>query len=177
MSFRQSTRLSNDQCEENAYDRGNSEIAHYNLNRYRFEHDTSAFNEPGTMLRVADRTFSVDPDNYRLADTSKASKLLQTRPFATMPFMGAGQTSVILPDVHSRLIMGELSTTKMAYNPVSIRERDFFRPIPLIPSIAREIQNPIHIIPRYWTRGGMSTRNQIKSADNSKNYCISRRLM
>ena len=40
--------------------------------------------------------------------------------------------------------------------------------IPLVPCLQENIQNPEHIIPQYWVRGGESSRSYIQNIDYYK---------
>jgi len=89
--------------------------------------------------------------------------LLESRPIATVPFMGAGQTVITDVDVYSKYLTGLDTATKKANNAGAGISLD--RTIPLVPSLAREIQNPEHYIPKYWVRGGMDTRSVTQNLD------------
>ena len=170
-NFNNLTGLGDDRCEANARDRENTQIMNYILDRAPMSSRT-AFDNLGVYPKVADNRFSHD-NLPRPGDTSKASRLLQSRPFVTMPYMGPGRTSVINPDIDSALTRGQISTTKRNYNPAQLRSKTY-RPMPMIPGIQREIQNIKHIIPTSWIRGGLSTRGQIRSANYAKENCIKR---
>lgn len=89
--------------------------------------------------------------------------LLESRPVVTVPFMGAGQTVITDVDTYSRYLTGLDTTERKANNSGAGVSVD--RTIPLVPSLAREIQNPEHYIPRYWVRGGMDTRSVTQNLD------------
>lgn len=89
--------------------------------------------------------------------------LLQSRPIVTVPYMGEGQTVITNVDVHSRYLTGLDTTERKANNAGSGISLD--RSVPLVPSLAREIQNPEHYIPKYWVRGGMDTRSVTQNLD------------
>jgi len=89
--------------------------------------------------------------------------LLESRPLATVPFMGAGQTVINDVDVYSRYLVGQGTKERKENNAGAGVSVD--RTIPLVPCLAREIQNPEHYIPRYWVRGGMDTRSVTQNVD------------
>ena len=39
----------------------------------------------------------------------------------------------------------------------------------MIPNLKKNIQDPNHIVPEYWIRGGESTRNVVRNIDYLKN--------
>jgi len=169
--FNNLTSIGDDRCEANARDRENEQIMNYILDRAPMS-SNSALNDIGVYPKVSDVRFSHD-NLPRPGDTSKASRLLQSRPFATMPFMGAGRTSIVNPDIDTALTRGRMSTTKAQYNPAPLQSRTY-RPMPMLPGIQREIQNTDHLIPSAWVRGGLSTRGQIRNANYGKERCIRR---
>jgi hypothetical protein len=89
--------------------------------------------------------------------------LLESRPIATVPFMGSGQTVITDTDVYSRYLVGLDTGNKKANN--SLAGISIDRSIPMVPCLAREIQNPEHYIPKYWVRGGMDTRSVTQNID------------
>ena len=96
----------------------------------------------------------------------KCDKLLQARPFITVPFMGAGNTCILNADVESKLKFGEDTFVPKSMNELSGITIDRF--IPLIPCIKDNIQDPIHLIPSSWVRGGADTRAVIRNIDYRK---------
>jgi hypothetical protein len=80
--------------------------------------------------------------------------------------MGAGQSVLKNTDLSSRLIYAEDTRVKKSSNGLSGVSIDNF--IPLVPSIADNIQDPKHIIPEYWIRGGMSIRTVVRNVDYMK---------
>jgi hypothetical protein len=82
--------------------------------------------------------------------------LLQ-RPFATVPFMGRGQSN---PYLESQLQQGDYLTNKRSINLLS--EQTVSTNYPLVPSIASTITNPVNLVEGVasegWVRGGANTR-------------------
>ena len=89
--------------------------------------------------------------------------LLESRPITTVPFMGSGQTVITDTDTYSRYLIGVDTGNKKTNNTRSGSIDD--RWIPLVPCLAREIQNPDHYIPKYWINGGMDTRSVTQNID------------
>jgi len=96
----------------------------------------------------------------------KVKQQLATRPFKGWPYMGAGETHIVNPDLYSRLSSGTDTRTKKAGDAISGASLDRF--IPLVPCLASNVQNPEHIIPEYWVRGGESSRAIIQNVDYLK---------
>ncbi len=96
----------------------------------------------------------------------KNNKELDTRLFPGSPYMGRGSGVLEYTDVNSKLNFGEDTRTSKSNNITSSYSADNF--IPLVPHIAENIQDPEHIIPKYWVRGGMSTRVVTNNIDYLK---------
>jgi len=96
----------------------------------------------------------------------KSDKLLQTRQFLTVPYMGAGNTVTLDADTESRLKFGDDTFVPKSINPLSGITINRF--IPLIPCVKNNIQDPKHIVPTNWVRGGADTRAVIKNIDYRK---------
>lgn len=93
-----------------------------------------------------DKTKRVNPESDRFNPENKSVR-----------------TMALKPDVMSRLYSGELTKDKG-----SLRGKEIDRFIPLIPEIERQVQNPKHLIPTYWVRGGMDTKTVIRNIDYLK---------
>ena len=94
------------------------------------------------------------------------NKELDTRLFPGTPYLGKGSGILEFTDVNSRLNFGEDTRTSKSNNITSSYSADNF--IPLVSHIADNIQDPEHIIPKYWVRGGMSTRVVTNNIDYLK---------
>jgi hypothetical protein len=97
---------------------------------------------------------------------------LDTRLFPGSPLLARGQSILKNPDLSSRLMQGEETRVHKSSNFASSYSVNNF--IPLVPSIANNIQNTDHIIPTYWIRGGMSTRSVVRNIDYMKSCGIKR---
>lgn len=91
---------------------------------------------------------------------------LTTRPFQGWPYMGAGSTHIVNPDLYSQLAGGTDTRTKKAGDALAGVSIDRF--IPMVPCLARNIQDPVHIVPEYWVRGGESSRSWLQNMDYFK---------
>jgi len=101
----------------------------------------------------------------------KMRQQLATRPY-NVPYMGAGETHIVQPEVYSRLVSGAETRVKKATDALSGVSIDRF--IPMVPCLAKNIQNTDHIIPEYWIRGGESSRSYIQNVDYFKMCGIQR---
>ena len=94
---------------------------------------------------------------------SKSSKLLDTSGYLNTPFLGSGEAVLKHPDLKSKLLSGEDTHMDKSCDTLSGISIDRF--IPLVPCIKENVQDTKHIIPEYWVRGGMSTRNIVRNID------------
>jgi hypothetical protein len=101
----------------------------------------------------------------------KIPQQLQTRPY-NVPYMGAGDTRIVQPELYSKLVSGTETRVKKATDALSGVSIDRF--IPLVPCLANNVQNTEHIIPEYWIRGGESSRAHIQNIDYFKMCGIQR---
>ena len=100
----------------------------------------------------------------------KQKKELNTRVFPGSPYMGRGSGVMEFTDVNSKLNFGEDTRVKKSNNNIAAYSADNF--IPLVPHLAKNIQDPKHIIPEYWVRGGMSSRVVTNNIDYLKSCGI-----
>ena len=101
--------------------------------------------------------------NILTSDKSKISKNLDTSCFLGSPFLGRGESILKYPDLKSKLIIGEDTSQSKSCNTLAGITIDRFTP--LVPCLEENVQDTKHIIPEYWVRGGMSTRNIIRNID------------
>ena len=87
---------------------------------------------------------------------------VQSRPFATVPFMGNGRGN---PDVESSLLYPEFARVE---RPCGTVTETFFSNqfTPLVPHLANRIQNPENLVPEVaasgWIRGGIPSRQFVR---------------
>lgn len=91
---------------------------------------------------------------------------VQARPFATVPFMGRGKGDA---ELESRLQMSEFVRQGKECGTISDKfyENQF---TPMIPYVAANIQNPVHLIPEVasagWVRAGVPSRQWVRDLNN-----------
>lgn len=109
----------------------------------------------------------IDDDSKLRNDAIQAGRQkcpvhVQSRPFATVPFMGNGRGN---PDVESSLIYSEFARVE---RPCGTVTETFFANqfTPLVPHLATHIQNPKNLVPEVaadgWIRGGIPSRQFIR---------------
>jgi hypothetical protein len=87
---------------------------------------------------------------------------IQSRPFASVPFMGRGRLN---PDIESGLLYSEFARVD---RPCGTVTETFFdgQFVPLIPHLAQHIQNPANLVPEVaaqgFIRGGVPSRQYIR---------------
>jgi hypothetical protein len=87
---------------------------------------------------------------------------VQSRPFATVPYMGNGRGNA---DVESSLLYSEFARVE---RPCGTVTETFFANqfVPLVPHLAQHIQNPANLIPEVaaqgWARSGIPTRQYVR---------------
>lgn len=96
------------------------------------------------------------------AGRQKCPLHLQSRPFATVPYMGNGRGNA---DVESSLIYSEFARIE---RPCGTVTETFFENsfVPLVPHLARHIQNPANLVPEVaasgWINGGLPSRQFVR---------------
>jgi len=87
---------------------------------------------------------------------------VQSRPFASVPYMGRGRLN---PDVESGLIYSEFARVERPCGTVTETFLDG-QFVPLVPHLAKHIQNPANLIPEDaasgWIRSGIPSRQFIR---------------
>jgi hypothetical protein len=87
---------------------------------------------------------------------------VQSRPFASVPYMGRGRLNA---DVESGLIYSEFARVDRACGTTSETFLDG-QFVPLVPHLAKHIQNPANLIPEVaspgWIRGGLPVKSYMQ---------------
>ena len=171
------TSLTDDHNERDDRIRNNQQIHDYNITPYSSSNNDNYINSlstAGIYQGVSKDTdgSKIDGDsNFRngkmgqimTSNKSKSSKLLDTTKFLNSPFLGSGETVLKYPDLKSKLLNGEDTFMPKSCDTLSGISIDRFTP--LVPSLQENVQDTKHIIPEYWVRGGMSTRNVVRNID------------
>ena len=110
---------------------------------------------------------AIDSDSRLRQEATQAGRQrcplhVQSRPFATVPYMGNGRGN---PDVESSLIHSEWARIE---RPCGTVTETFFdgQFTPLVPHLAAHIQNPSNLVPEVaasgWIRGGVPSRQFVR---------------
>ena len=134
----------------------------------------SYINSTKTLGILQSTNYDVDGSNINESTVLRNSNIqdlkpkreLDTRLFPGAPLLSNGQSVLKNTDLSSRLKFGEDTRTSKSANALSSYSADNF--IPLVPSLAANVQNVDHIIPTFWVRGGMSSRTVIRNIDYLK---------
>ena len=179
------TRLNDDYCEKENRIRNNRKMYNYNnsqlsecSNRGHYLesvnqaglYQSSNRDGQGEFVNVGSDLRNGINGNILTSLKEKSDKQTETRLFIGAPFLGRGQTILKNPDIKSKLLYGEMTNLGKYDNSLSGVTINRFTP--LIPSIEYNIQNVDHIIPEYWVRGGLPTRNNTKNINYIKSCGI-----
>jgi len=169
-SLNMNTNIHHEKCLNNYLNKNNEKLFHHQLdiltnkNQNYLKDQGLNMQNGNSNMNNKNVNSSTKLRNGKLG--KKAKKELDTRVFPGSPYMGFGSGVLDYTDVNSKLNMGIDTRTKKSNNITSSYSADTF--IPLVPHIAENIQNPKHIIPEYWVRGGMSSRVVLNNIDYLK---------
>ena len=182
LELRENTSFKNDECLKDFNKNANNKIFDLsffplNINKDNKKDYVNSSNTVGILQnhsRDVNGTYIDEATKIRNGNFKKRTikKELDTRLFPGAPFLASGQSILKNPDLSSRLIQGEETRVHKSVNVATSYSANNF--IPLVPSIAQNVQNVEHIIPTYWIRGGMSTRTVVRNIDYMKSCGIKR---
>ena len=172
----QNTNSKNDGCFYSFQDSNNNKLFEYNF----LPSIKSNNNNLNVVGLLKSNNYDKNGDNIQnstlLRNGEKqnmgSKRELDTRLFIGSPLMSIGQSELKNPDLSSRLKFGEETRTTKSNNSISSYSADNF--IPLVPSLAENVQNTDHIIPTFWVRGGMSSRAVVRNIDYMKSCGLNR---
>jgi hypothetical protein len=88
------------------------------------------------------------------------------RPFATVPFLGRGESNPVL---ESQIQQGDLANNRKSVNPSSEVCYMGYQNTPMIPSLKATISNPSNLVEGVaasgWIRGGLPSRELTRDSD------------
>lgn len=180
-SINMMTRLNDDYTEKESRIRNNKLMSDYRnfpmgtLNRNQYLDSTGRVgiyqnnnkDGRGQMVDNESALFNGRNGNILTSQDKRNGKSLGTRLFPGAPYMGAGQSTMKNPDVRSELMSGEMTHSSKSAGSLSGVHINRF--IPLLPCLKDNVQNPNHIIPTRWVRGGESTRSVVRNIDYLRN--------
>jgi hypothetical protein len=174
--------MKNDKCVNTFQELNNDKLFQYSFLPSILETKTDTrktyIDSTNTLGILQDNNYDIKGQNINKATSLRngnveniySKKELDTRLFPGSPMMYTGQSVLKNPDLSSRLKYGEDTRVSKSENSASSYSANNF--IPLVPNLAENIQNPEHIIPTYWVRGGMSSRSVIRNIDYLKSCGI-----
>ena len=97
---------------------------------------------------------------------------LNQRPYLTIPYLGRGQSDVVL---ETQMLQGkELANNRKSANPSSEISYVNYSTTPMIPSVQATITNPSNLIESIaaegWIRGGLPSRELARDKDYTQVY-------
>ena len=102
----------------------------------------------------------------------KTKLSLNQRPYITVPYLGRGQSNVVL---ETQILQGgDLVNNKKSVNPSSEINHTKYSFTPMLPSLQATINNPANLIENIaaegWIRGGLPSRELARDKDYTKIY-------
>lgn len=183
--FDEMTRIGNDSCGLSQRNVQNVKAGNYTLTNFRsdecgmkkpFEIATS---QPNVFLNggyhIGPGGCNIDKNSELLIGNfppkPKCRISLLQRPFATVPFLGRGESNPIL---ESQIQQGEMITNKKSISTVTEQNYSPYRLYPLIPEIAATINNSANLVEEVadsgWIRGGLPSREYIRDKEYKQRY-------
>jgi len=179
-NFNLQTGLNEDKCEVTSKNKANQKASTYLLTNYLRGYNSrnsymKGLEELGTLQTGNDSGYAKYIDRgsnlrngksgYKIThEKPKACALLNHRVFVGGANKSAGFAGSVNTDVSSMLQRGKIREKHNRY----LTEKEFNNFIPLVPHLKKNIQNPDHLVPKYWVRGGMDTRSTIRNMDYLK---------
>ena len=179
-NFNEQTGLGEDKCEILSQQKANDKASTYLLTNYiqnlnsrnsylqgLSELGTLQTGNDGGMAKYIDHSSKLrnGQSGYKIThEKPKSCSLLNHRMFVGGPNKSAGNAGTMNTDVGSMLQMGKIREK----NSRQLTEKEFNNFTPLIPYLKKNIQNPDHLVPKYWVRGGMDTRSTTRNMDYLK---------
>jgi hypothetical protein len=182
-TFYQTSRIGDDQCDLSQRNIQNINSCNYMLDNYFPDcpmNNAMAFatSQPAIIPhgshQVGINGCNID-DNSQLS-MSKLSRpkcrlSLFQRPFATVPFLGRGESNPVL---ESQIQQGDLANNRKSVNPSSEVCYMGYQNTPLIPSLQATITNPSNLVEGVaaegWIRGGLPSRELTKDKDYTQTH-------
>jgi len=174
----ENTNIKSDKCFYTSQDKNNQVMFDYNflpsVTKNNSNTRDSYLNSTNTLGILQDTNYDISGKNINestllrngVMQNGVSRRELDTRLFPGAPLMSVGQSELKNTDLSSRLKFGEETRSSKSANATSSYSADNF--IPLVPSLAENVQNVDHIIPTFWVRGGMSSRAVIRNIDYMK---------
>jgi hypothetical protein len=178
--FDQVTRIGDDSCGLSQRNVQNVKAGNYMLSNFRG--DECGMKKPLELATSQPNVFlggghHVGPGGCNIDENSKVLfgdfppkpkcriSLLQ-RPFATVPFLGRGESNPLL---ESQMQQGDMVSNKKSISTVTEQNFGPYRNYPLLPEISATISNPANLVEEVaddgWMRGGLPSREFARDKD------------
>ena len=182
-TFYNNSRIGDDACDLSQRNTQNAGAANYSLTNFRpacpmKDAVSFATSQPNINFSGSNQVgiggCNIDENSeLHITDITKPKcriSLFQ-RPFATVPFVGRGQSNPVL---ESHIQQGELANNRKTINPISEVSYVNYSYTPMIPSLKASITNPSNLIEgsaaKGWIRGGVPTRELTRDEDYEKTH-------
>lgn len=181
-TFNQMSRIGNDFTDVSERNLQNVNAANYLLDNYNPScsmNKTISFatSQPDVNYSSGGYTSTCNIDQSSALERSLLSKpkakiSLNQRLFATVPYLGRGESNVVL---ETQILQGvDLAINKKSVNPSSEVSYISYSNTPLIPSLHATINNPSNLIESVaaegWIRGGVPSRELARDKDYTQVY-------
>ena len=184
-AFHKMSRIGEDSCDISQRNLQNSKHATYMLDNFRPSCPMTtaidfATSQPNVNYKgghqVGINGCNID-DNSDLSiaklSRPKCRISLFHRPFATVPFLGRGESNPVL---ESKIQQSDLSDNRKSNNPSSEISYMEYNNTPMLPSLERSITDPTHFIEDAassgWIRGGLPSRELARDKEYAENAGI-----
>jgi hypothetical protein len=183
--FDQITRIGDDSCGLSQRNIQNVKAGNYMLSNYRSDECGMkkpldlATSQPNVFLNGG---YHIGPGGCNIDDSSKLLignfppkakcriSLLQ-RPFATVPFLGRGESNPIL---ESQIQQGDMITNKKSISTVTEQNFAPYKQYPLLPEISATINNAANLVEEVadngWIRGGLPSREYARDKEYGQTH-------
>ena len=180
-TFNQLTRIGDDSCDKSQRNVQNSTASTYMLNQFRPDCPMSnamdfALSQPNVNYTGSHQMgiggCNVDESSELILSALSRPRcklsLLQ-RPFATVPFLGRGNSNPVL---ESQIQQGDLANNRKSITNLTEVSHIKYSNTPMIPSLQASVTNPSNLIEGVaaegWIRGGLPSRDLVKDTDYTK---------
>jgi hypothetical protein len=180
-TFNQLTRIGEDSCDKSQRNVQNSSASTYMLNQFRPDCPMTnamdfALSQPNVNYTGSHQMgiggCNVDESSELILSALSRPRcklsLLQ-RPFATVPFLGRGNSNPVL---ESQIQQGDLANNRKSITNLTEVSHIKYSNTPMIPSLQASVTNPSNLIEGVaaegWIRGGLPSRDLVKDTDYTK---------
>lgn len=178
--FDQVTRIGEDNCGLSQRNIQNVKAGNYMLSNFRADECglrkpiELATSQPNVFIggghHVGPGGCNIDANSQLLIGNfppkPKCRISLFERPFATVPFLGRGESNPVL---ESHIQQGDMVTNKKSITTVTETSHLPYKNYPLLPELAASVSNPANLVEEAadagWIRGGMPSREFARDKD------------